>query len=78
MAENATGENPLNKKCRLMQSVIGGILSGKSFMLSTKGNKRCLNMTEKLAKCFGTSLSEQAIRFAGWLVAKLDGVIVEA
>ena len=79
MAENETNdEGSLDKECRLMRSVIGGILSDESFALPTEGNKICLNMAEKLAKCYGTSPNEQAVGFAGWLVAKLDGVIVEA
>ena len=79
MAENETNdEGSLDKECRLMRSVIGGILSDESFALPTEGNKICLNMAGKLAKCYGTSPNEQAVGFAEWLVAKLDGVIVEA
>ena len=47
-------------------------------MLLTEGSKVCLNVAEKLAKCFSNSLSEQIVGFAGWLVVKLDSVIVEA
>ena len=78
MAENETNdEGSLDKECRLMRSVIGGILSDESFALPTEGNKICLNMAGKLAKYYGTSPNEQAVGFAEWLVAKLDGVIVE-
>ena len=38
----------------------------------------CLDMAEKLAKCYSGSLSGVAIEFASWLVVKLNGVIVEA
>lgn len=38
----------------------------------------CLDMVEKLAKCFGVGPSEQAVEFTSWLVARLDDVIIEA
>ena len=69
----------VSEECRLMRSVIGGILSDESFVLSTEGNKICLNMAEKLARCFSAQPSErQVVDFASWLVGRLNGVIVEA
>ena len=66
------------EESRLMRSVIGEILADESFTLPTEGNKMCLDMAEKLAKCYSGSLSGVAIEFASWLVVKLNGVIVEA
>ena len=68
----------ISEECRIILSVIGGILSDESFSLPTEGNKLCLRMAETLAKCFSVGCSEQAVEFASWFVERLDGVIIEA
>ena len=79
MAENTSDVHiQISEECRLMRSVIGGILADDSFTLPTKGNKMCLDMAGKLARCFSGSLSGVVVEFSSWLVEKLNGVIVEA
>ena len=79
MAERTDkGDAMISEECRIILSVIGGILSDESFSLPTEGNKLCLHMAETLAKCFSVGPSEQAVEFASWLVERLDGVIIEA
>ena len=69
----------VSEECRLMRSVIGGILSDESFALPTEGNKICLNMAEKLARCFSARpIERQVVDFASWLVGRLNSVIGEA